>query len=46
MNFISIVTIISFTLYIFMFKADKFSDVVPSHWYYYRTSIRQIMPSA
>lgn len=44
MTSISITTIVTFLCYLFMFNADKFSEVAPVHWFYYRSTIRHQMP--
>lgn len=41
---ITIFTVALFVFYCLSFNGDKLDDVVPAHWYFYRTSIRREMP--
>ncbi|CAL6041347.1 Sulfatase [Hexamita inflata] len=43
-RFISLLTVLLFVFYLFTFNGNKLDDVVPAHWYLYRTNIRQQMP--
>ncbi|CAL6023545.1 Sulfatase [Hexamita inflata] len=41
---IAIPTILLFVYYITSFNGNKIDDIVPSHWYFYRTTVRHQMP--
>ncbi|CAL5972352.1 Sulfatase [Hexamita inflata] len=42
--FVVIPTLILFVTYIFSFNGNILNDMVPAHWYFYRTTIRHQMP--
>ena len=45
LSIISFSTVLFFIYYLNSFDGDKFDDMVPAHWYFYRTSIKQEMSS-
>ncbi|CAL5972310.1 Sulfatase [Hexamita inflata] len=45
LSIVSATTMTLFVLYLYKFNADRFDDMVPAHWYFYRSSIKQQIPA-